>query len=253
MAAVQFHCDESGKFHSSSYISFCGFLGNGDQWGTFLQAWRAARILHHTPPIHVSAMLHPSEKNGWLPLSQKFGDDWPKKCQELLDEFSGIIREQKLLCVGAVIDVNAFRSLNLPILQERTMGDPHYLAFETTVIAAISNVLWGDSNATMGIIMDDDEEKAKHCYDLYRMLREHNPKAKERLSGICFANDDLYPGIQAADIAAHESRRLMVNEEGASERFKKLTYDGQHQPILLNAQRLQEWEAELQDEYDSGS
>jgi hypothetical protein len=252
MAAVQFHCDESGKHHSSPYVSFCGFLGNGEQWAKLLPAWRAARIFHHTPPIHVSAMLHPSDKNGWLPLSQKYGSAWPAKCQELLDEFSLIIKGQKLLCVGAVIDVNAFKSLSLPILQARTTGDPHYLAFESAIVLAISNVLWGDSNATMGLIMDDDEEKAHHCYELYRMLRGHVAKAKERLSGICFANDDLYPGIQAADILAHESRRLMVDGASPSQRFRNLTHDLNQQPILLDAKRLQEWEAELQEEYDSG-
>jgi hypothetical protein len=253
MAAVQFHCDESGKFQNSSYVSFCGFLGNGDQWAKLLAAWRAARIRHHVPPIHVSAMLHPSEKNGWLAVSQKYEDKWPDKCREILDDFSLVIEEQKLICFGTVIDVKAFASLNLPILQERTAGDPHYLAVETTMIGALTKVLWGDSNATMGLIMDDDEEKAMPCYRLYRMVREHNPKAKERYSGICFASDDLYPGIQAADMLAHESRRLMIANEPASERFKKLTCNCEHQPILLNAQRLQEWEAELQEEYDFGS
>lgn len=254
MAAVQFHCDESGKVGNSPYIAFCGFLGNGDQWSKLLAAWRAARIRLHVPPIHVSAMLHPTSKNGWLPTSQKYGDKWLGKCQEILDEFAAIVEQEKIVCFGAVVDAIAFQSLSLPILQERTMGDPHYLAFESTVVGALTKVLWGDTNATMGLIMDDDEEKAKHCYDLYRLLRKHNPQAKERLSGICFASDDLYPGIQAADMLAHESRRLMVDSEpAASERFKKLTCNCEHQPILLTAQRLREWEAELQEEHDSGS
>jgi hypothetical protein len=248
MAAVQFHCDESGKFKNSEYVSFCGFLGNGDQWGKFVAAWRAARILHHTPPIHVSAMLHPSEKNGWLTLSQKHGDKWPDKRQELLKEFATIIEQHKLVCFGTVIDAVAFKSLGLPILQERTTGDPHYLAVETTMVGALEKVLWGDSNATMGIVMDDDEEKAIPCYALYRMVRQHHPKAKERYSGICFASDDLYPGIQAADMLSHESRRLMVEAAPPSELFKKLTCNGEHQPILLNAERLQQWEGELKDQ-----
>lgn len=256
MAAVQFHCDESGKKDNSSHVAFCGFLGIGDQWGKLLQAWRAERLRLQVPPIHVSAMLHPTAKNGWLPVSNEYGDQWPNKCQEILDGFSAIIEEQKLVCFGTVIDVKAFQSLNLPILHERTTGDPHYLAFESTVIGALQKVLWGDpSSGTMGLIMDDDQEKAMSCYHLYRMIRDHNPQAKERLSGICFASDDLYPGIQAADMLAHESRRLAVEGIPASpsERFKKLTCNLAHQPIILNAQRLQEGEAELQEEHDSGS
>jgi len=254
MAAVQFHCDESGKFQNSPYIAFCGFLGLGDQWIKLLQAWRAARLRHRVPPIHVSAMLHPTEKNGWLAVSQRYGKKWPEKCQEILDDFCAIVAEQKLVCFGTVIDAKAFQSLNLPILKERTTGDPHYLAFETTVVGALEKVIWGDpASGTMGLIMDDDEEKAMHCYRLFRLVREHHPKAKERVSGICFASDDVYPGIQAADMLAHECRRLMVANEPASERFKRLTCNGEHQPILLSAQRLQEWEAELQKEYDPGS
>ena len=198
-------------------------------------------------------MLRPTEKNGWLAVSQKYGEKWPVKCQELLDEFSAIIEQQKLISFGTVIDVKAFQSLNLPILRERTAGDPHYLAFETTVLGALEKVLWGDpSSGTMGLIMDDDQEKAMSCYRLYRMIREHIPKAKERISGICFASDELYPGIQAADILAHESRRLMAEAAPVSERFKKLTCNGEHQPILLNSERLQKMEDEIREEHEPG-
>jgi hypothetical protein len=252
MAHVQFHGDESGKFQNSPYVAFCGFLGNSDQWAKFVPAWRAARIKHQVPPIHVSAMLHPTEKNGWLPISQRYGDKWPDQCQQILNEFSAIIAQEGLICSGTVIDATAFESLSLPMLQERTIGDPHYLAFETTMVGALEKVLWGDTNATMGVVMDDDEEKAILCYRLYRLLREHNTKAKERLSGICFGSDDLYPGIQAADMLAHESRRLMIEAAPPSERFAKLTCNGKHQPILLSAERLEAWEKELREEYERG-
>ena len=250
MAQVHFFCDESGKFSSSRYVSFCGFLGTGTQGEKLLPEWSATRLRLQVPPIHVSAMLHPSAKNGWLQISQKWGDKWPGKRDEVIGEFATIIDKEKLVCFGAVIDVESFSKMDLPILKARSEGDPHYLAFELTVVGSLEKVLWGDSNGTMGLVMDDDEEKAIHCYKLLKMVKAHEPKVKERVSGICFGSDDLYPGIQAADILAHESRRMMTHDEAPSKRFQQLTCNGQHKPILLDAAMLQSMENEAREEYE---
>jgi hypothetical protein len=247
MAQVQFHCDESGKFQNSDFVSFCGFLGGPNHWKELRDDLFALRLSLQVPPIHVSAILHPTEKNGWLDVKNKWGAEWDEKKEKMLDDFAAIIEKTKIVCVGAVVDSGAYKSLNIPKVKENWSNDPHYLAFSYTVIGTLGKVDWaGDPRATLGLIVDDDEEKAIPCYYLLKRLKEVHPQAKQRISGICFGDDSLYPGIQAADFIAHEARRLLINKQAApSERFLRLTLRGQHQPWLFDAEALRREEASL--------
>jgi len=248
MAHVHMFCDESGKIQNSDFISFCAFLGNNDQWQKFLQGWRALRLALEVPPIHVSAILHPTEKNGWLQVKDRWGVDYANKCEQMFDDFASVIEETRVVCAGAVLDALSFRNMSLPLLKaELKEEDPHYFAFEVTVLTSLEKVLWTDAEGVLGIMVDDDEEKAIQCYRLLRLLKSHNVKAKERIGGICFASDALYPGIQAADMLAHEARRLMTGSQAEpSKRFLRMTCNLQHQPMLFNAVTLQKIEDHLE-------
>jgi hypothetical protein len=249
MAHVHMFCDESGKVHNSDYISFCAFLGNNEQWTKLLPAWKALRIALHVPPIHVSAILHPTENNGWLEVKNRWGSDWDHKSEEMLDDFASIIEGAKVVSVGAVVDARSFRGMSLPLLKaELQEEDPHYFAFEVTVLTSLEKVTWGGSEDVLGLQVDDDEEKAILCYQLLRSLKSHSAKARERIGGICFVSDALYPGIQAADMLSHEARRLMVEHLPPSERFLKMTYNLAHEPTLFDAAYLQKMEDQLVEE-----
>jgi hypothetical protein len=239
-------CDESGKVNNSDYISFCAFLGNNNEWLQLLEAWKALRIALRVPPIHVSAILHPTDKNGWLEVKNRWGNDWPQKSENMLDDFASIIEESKVVSVGAVVDARSFRDMSLPMLKaELPDKDPHYFAFEITVLTSLETVTWGGSEDVLGLQVDDDEEKSILCYQLLRALKSHSAKARQRISGICFVSDALYPGVQAADMLAHEARRIMVEHLPPSKRFLRMTYNLAHQPTLFDAAYLQRMEAHL--------
>jgi hypothetical protein len=165
----------------------------------------------------------------------------------MLDDFASIIEDSKVVCAGAVVDTRSFRDMDLPLLKaELQEEDPHYFAFEVTVLTSLEKVMWGGSEDVLGLQVDDDEEKAMLCYQLLRSLKSHSAKARERIAGICFVSDALYPGIQAADMLAHEARRLMTGSEAEpSKRFLRLTCNLQHQPMLFNAAMLQKIEDHL--------
>jgi len=247
MAHVHMFCDESGKIQNSDFISFCAFLGNNDQWVKFLPSWRALRLALQVPPIHVSAILHPTAKNGWLEIKDRWGADYEGKCERMLNDFASIIEETRIVCTGAVLDARSFRNMPLPELKAELKGDdPHYFAFEVTIMTTLEKILWVDAEGVLGLQVDDDEEKAIRCYQLLRTLKLHNAKAKERIGGICFVSDALYPGIQAADMLAHEARRLMTDSHAQpSVRFLKMTCNLQHQPMLLDAALLQRMEDDI--------
>ena len=239
MAHVHMFCDESGKGHSSDFVTFCGYLGNNDQWQSFASKWSALRVALRVPPIHMGAILHADEHPQWSVVKKRWGDEWDARREDMLKRFSQLIYDEKLLCVGAIVDCHAFKTAAIPKLRAKLDNDPHYLAFQWTITTSIRNVEWGDSDALLGLLIDDDYDKAVHCYGLLHALKKDLPEVKKRISGICFCNDEKYPGIQAADIIAHESRRLFTGEEAhPSERFLRLTWDGQHQPHKFDEKSL---------------
>lgn len=249
MAHVHLFCDESGKIPKSDYVSFCGFLGNGDQWEALRTEWSSLRVKRAVPPIHVSVMKRPEKDEQWSIMKRRWGTEYDERCELLLDEFALLIKQAELICVGATVDCRPFKCGNLPRLKARIYDDPHYLAFQWTVLRALERIEWGDSDALLGLLLDDDYEKAMHCYGLLRSLKTQNPECKKRISGICFCSDDKYPGVQAADMIAYESRNLMLhNEPEPSQRFRLLTQNLAHQPHIFNEKGLLLLEREIENE-----
>lgn len=244
MAHAHFYCDESGKTHSSPFVSFCGYIGNNDQWEQFRAKWRELRLFLGVPPIHVTAIMNSDKNEEWAKVKRKWGADWEKKRDEMLLGFANVVYDSKVACVGASIDCSAYKMF--PKTMKATYQDAHYLAFQWTVLRSIEKVEWGDSEALLGLVMDDDQEKAIHCYQLFTSLKKQKPEIKKRISGICFSNDKFYPGLQAADMIAYEARNLMTKgEPKPSEFFLRLTSDGFSQPHLFNAATLGEFEKQF--------
>jgi hypothetical protein len=51
-------------------------------------------------------------------------------------------------------------------------------------------------------MFDDNREYAVKCYQMLDTIKEHNPAWKQRIGSICFADDEIYTPLQAADVAA---------------------------------------------------
>src|SRR5262249_31366713 len=127
--------------------------------------------------------------------------------------------------------------------------DPVFLAFHTMIMRGIEKTEIVDKHSPISIVVDDDQDYSIECYRLLEVLRTHpDPvfsKVKERVHGMCFGNDKSYPAIQAADMLAYESRRLLLEltknpDYEPSERYLALTLYLHHQPRLYTAANLDE-------------
>jgi hypothetical protein len=107
-----------------------------------------------------------------------------------------------------------------------------------------------DQFCPISIIIDDDQE---HAFDYYKHLNnlkthpdEQFKMVKDRISSISFCRDDIYPGIQAADMIAWVARRYKV--EGTEIDFDtmplslypNLTHGGRHQVKMYTEELLYE-------------
>jgi hypothetical protein len=88
----------------------------------------------------------------------------------------------------------------------------------------------------VALVFDDDRQFAVKTYDFVDQLRNQFDIGK-RIDSVCFVNDKAYPGVQAADMIAYESRSLLTQrmtnpEVEPSLNYMALTRKMLHQPKI---------------------
>jgi hypothetical protein len=243
MAILHTCLDESGKFRDSQYVSFCGYISYAHDWEEFSRDWQSALLNENLSVLHAKDAYHFNGEE-WKAKKARWGDEAESKRDALLLRFARIINEHAGPCTGAAVDCAYYRSMPSEFRQRLT--DPHYLAFEHAVREAVgwSNV--ANKRHTVGIIVDDDQEYSVECYGLLTKLKLRAPDIKQRVVSICFATDDGYPPLQAADLLAYVTRQELIGisqrpERKPSELYAALTINHrQTQPVLFGAQALDE-------------
>ncbi len=248
MAAFHIYADESGKLSGKSdYTSFCGYVAHISEWQRFSLEWNNCRFRWGVPPVHMSRIMSPESKDdAWKETQEKWGSEWESKREIMLDDFAATIRSAQVVCIGAVVAANHFRSL--PDSEFKKLSrDPLFLSFQRLVMQGIEKTEIIDKHSPISIVIDDDEQYAMGCYKWLNELKKDSrfQKVKDRIHSICFVNDADYPGIQASDMIAYEARRLMVEKMKdsnvkPSQLFNSLTLYGIHRPVLIGPSALDE-------------
>jgi hypothetical protein len=218
MAHLMLLCDDSGKFTTPfcEYITFCGFVGTGEEWRGLHEAWQSPLIKWEVPPIHMRKIARADEHEEWRKVKARWKnqEEWIQKRDEMLMEFATAASKFPIVCAGGDVDCKAFTETPLPKLKSK-ISDPHFWLFQWTVETVLRRVSYGGPDeGLLGILVDDDEEKAIPCYRLLMQLKKQNTKAGKRVSGICFIDDEHYPGAQLADMLAYEVRDYLWKGRG---------------------------------------
>lgn len=248
--------DESGKMNSNAdRTSFCGYVAHQTIWEMFSIHWDSCRFKWELPPIHMARITKPENKDDdWKKLKEKWGEaKWNKVMPIILRELGEIVRESRIVCVGAVVDSQHFRELAArDKLFKKAYKDPVHMAFHFFIMRAMDQIEVVDKESAIGVVVDNDKEFAMACYKQLESLKSMadfpNPfqsrfaRVKERVHSMCFVDDTHFPGVQAADMIAYEARRIMVermtNPEATSEMYSDLTFMGIHQPGFYDAKIL---------------
>jgi hypothetical protein len=177
------------------------------------------------PPIHLRRINRPDEDAEWKKIRDEWGKDWEEKRDAMLADFAHVVFTAQVVCVGAVVDAAHYRTLGDSSFK-RAYKDSVALAFHQLVMRGI-----------------DDRDSSLRCHEILNVLKSAFPKVRDRVSGICYVNDKAYPGVQAADMIAYESRKLMVEKKKdpntePSELFRSLTFALIHQPKLYTSDVL---------------
>lgn len=249
--------DESGKGRNpnADRTSFCGYVAHQTIWQAFSTHWDSLRFKWGLPPIHMARITKPENKDdAWKQLKEKWGDEkWNKVMPVVFQELREVVRESRIVCVGAVVDSKHFRELaEKDKLFKKAYKDPIHMAFHFFIMRAMDAIEVVDTTSPVGVVIDNDKEFAMACYKQLESLKSladyPNPfqsnfaRVKQRIHSMCFVDDNSYPGVQAADMIAYEARRIMVermtNPDATSDMYSDLTFMGLHQPGFYNADVL---------------
>lgn len=246
MALFHLYADDSGKFDAEKceYTALCGYVAHSSEWQRVQLEWENLRLRWQVPPIHMRRINFPDEDSDWKAVKSEWGESWQLKRGDMLMEFAQLIGRSSLACVGAVVDAKHYRSLSPSPLKEQ-YPDSVALAFHQLVMRGIEKIETIDDRSPISLVIDDDRDTSLRCHQMLNYLKRVFPKVRERVVGICYVNDKAYPGIQAADMIAYESRRLMVNRvtdplSEETDLYRFLTFLGVHQPKMYTPDFLDE-------------
>jgi hypothetical protein len=161
----------------------------------------------------MAKIFHPDQDERWSKVKDRWGNHWEYARDAMLKDFSSVVLNSRISAVGAVVDSEHFRKMpdsNYKIAAR----DPLFLSLQLLITDSIERAETITSNpAPISLVIDDDQQYAMECYKWINILRETLPKVRGRISGICFVKDDVYQGVQAADMIAYEARAQMVRNK----------------------------------------
>ena len=251
MASFLLYSDESGKLGNSDYTSLCGFVTHTAEWERISLEWNNLRLAWGVPTIHMRAVMFPERDKSreWLAVKKEWGGLWERKRDDMLDEFAHIIMRSHAACVGSVVDADYFEHLpSSPFKQQ--MQNPLYMSFHHSVMTSLDKIDRLSDEHHLSVVLDDDEEYAMKCYQVLNGLRRTFERVRRRIDSICFGNDKAYPALQAADMIAYESRKLMIErktdkDSEPSKLYAALTRKGVHSPHLYTPGDLDQLQANI--------
>jgi hypothetical protein len=202
------HFDESGKYKEHPIVAFSGFVDGMERWGTFGGKWVQLLRSCQLKDFHAVRALRYSRPYGNLPKGTS-----QERTSQILPFIKEIVQGISL-GIAVAVDVREYRKVKE--LHRLYGPDPHYFAF-AVAINIILRHFEIPREYTVGLICDDDQEKAIRCYKLLKKLKLNIPEVAKRVTSICFSDDRDTPQVQAADLFAYlsqsEAQRIFAGRE----------------------------------------
>jgi Protein of unknown function (DUF3800) len=193
------YCDESGKHNEHPIVVFNALVDGFKSWEDFSVRWAQLLNRYRLTEFHAKEALRHSQPYGTMNpgTAEKRAEDVLPFVREIVEGIAfGVI---------AAVDVRAYKLPTLHKLRLNISDDPHFFALYLTV-SAILRRFTEPSERTVGLILDDDEEKAIRCYKFLGRMKRANPEVRQRIPSICFMDDSPSPQVQATDLFAYLCR-----------------------------------------------
>jgi hypothetical protein len=162
--------DESGKFGDHPYVIFAGLVDSFDAWMTFQTVWMSLLKQYEIAEFHAMQAIDYRKQYG----AMKPGA--PAERMRDIIPFVRAVTDHLHLAVSIAVDVDAYADAPRR-LRSVYSKDPHYFVFNQGVKCLLTAPDI-PPNYEMGLICDDDEEKAIRCYTLLKQMKRKYPEVK---------------------------------------------------------------------------
>jgi hypothetical protein len=199
MAYYHASFDESGKFRDSKHVVFAGCLADPQNWDGLNKKWMQRLRAAGLSSFHMAKAMS---------LQDEFIRWTGARRDQLVEDLTEIVRNHILAFFSTGIEVAHFKAAQGEF--KRRYKDPHYLAVHETMLLTLRYLSMPSDR--LSVVFDDDTQYAMDCYRIFQKLKLRNPAAKKRIMSICFADDESYFPLQAADMWAWLNRDELVRQ-----------------------------------------
>lgn len=207
MSVFTVFADESGKQSdlNASSVAIGGIVVPTDEQDGLARKW--AETMGNSVK-HIS-MKEAMSFNGQF----KNWDDRVNDRDDLLEALAKVAFDRSMSIVGSTLDVVEFKSL--PQEQQKRLRNVIYAAFES-ICRNICVV--GDQRqdrTRFHLVYDLSEEYSVQMLRLFHRIRMTSIHYRDTIRSISFVDDEISPGLQAADMVAYCLRQRQLNAETA--------------------------------------
>jgi len=198
MGMIYAYFDESGKHVDHPVVTFCGVCAPKLSVEGFDNAWNELLRQYQLRALHMVKVLR----------TKKFTPNTPavtnRERIEALKPFADCINEHFELGLIEAWDVKGFKSISKNARAKLgNPDDPYYIAFTRGILELLNH--FGEEHI-LTLVCDDDQQTAWDCYRHFRGVTRVHDLARKRIAALCFANDEHFPALQAADMIAFLAR-----------------------------------------------
>lgn len=205
---IEVYTDESGKLKDGHFLCFSAAIADSEAMQVFNQKWVGLLRRDNRDYIHMRELT----KRGDNEVDQQLAD-----YQQLIHQ-----NLQAVACVG--LDLDYYRTMDKWKRELLGRRKPMLFCFSRLMRLIMSKIQeWETQQGEQypkgsgSLIFDDDEEYSVQCYRLYTQICNEKPEVKRLFSVFSAADDEIVPGLQAADVLAWYQnrdlrRRLIANQ-----------------------------------------
>ncbi|MGH9830475.1 MAG: DUF3800 domain-containing protein [Blastocatellia bacterium] len=202
---LKFYGDESGIHGNARIMIVAGMVGTESAWGAFDRQWSDALGFAH-PTFHATALEGGHDEFYGMDVIRRGG---------LLNRLARVIADSELRIIVSGLVVHHFNALSACDREQITCGNPdkpYFLCLQHCFVDACHSADGLPPSERVSFLFERQDHfkaGAEAAFELFR-VDERWPN-KDRMGDIAFSHRADIPGIQAADLLAHESFKHLDN------------------------------------------
>lgn len=224
----------------TDYVCMSGYIADDGYWEALTQEWnRLLRVKYDIPFLHLTDFISSRgiyDELGWKEPAKN------SLIEMALDDFINVIRRHTIVGIGVAIHAPTYRRILKDVKKKEK---PEVFCFERVLRLSIDWLNSIDMTDPVVMVFDDSRDYSMKAYANLCEIKDRHPDLRRRIAGIMLGNDEYFPPLQAADLLAYATTRLLNLGDNAwneHPQFKSLLLD--ESPAYGKTYKSEKWTPE---------